>query len=275
MKIKTTTNIEQIVAKIDNDFNPEGTDWIPRIVTWTIEVLDYLKINKTKHTVKKYIVNNKIAIIDCKICNVPFKVYDRNKCIIEALDSKSCCNLPFKGQDSEDNIAISNTITVTNVSNNAPNKEIYQQVNNSYDNPRYNVYEYREGINPIDKNYVLIGDNKIELNFETDYIYLEFDEVETYYSNKFNCELPVIPNNAILHEAIVAYCMYKMLCRGYKHPIFNLRDNSPALNPYINWTMLLEKAKISVMADEQDRNSEDAAHLMRSNFYINTFDPRH
>ena len=26
-----TTNIERIIAKIDNDFNPDNSDWIPNV----------------------------------------------------------------------------------------------------------------------------------------------------------------------------------------------------------------------------------------------------
>ena len=33
------TNVEHIIAKIDNDFNPDNSDWIPRVGTWVIDAM--------------------------------------------------------------------------------------------------------------------------------------------------------------------------------------------------------------------------------------------
>ena len=33
------TSVERIIAKIDNDFNPDGSDWIPRVIAWTIDAM--------------------------------------------------------------------------------------------------------------------------------------------------------------------------------------------------------------------------------------------
>ena len=40
------TNIEHIIAKIDNDFNIDNSDWIPRVAAWVIEALSILKCTK-------------------------------------------------------------------------------------------------------------------------------------------------------------------------------------------------------------------------------------
>ena len=85
--------------------------------------------------------------------------------------------------------------------------------------------------------------------------------------------MPAIPNNGILIEALVYYCMYKMLCRGYKHPVFNLQASQYGTNPYYIWTQMKEEARRSVLSNRVDSN-EDITKILRSNFYINTFDPR-
>ena len=76
----------------------------------------------------------------------------------------------------------------------------------------------------------------------------------------------------MLIEAIAYYCMYKMLCRGYKHPVFNLNASQYGTNPYYMWNQLKDEAKRSVIAGVVDDADAD---LFRSNLFVNTFDPRH
>ena len=63
-----------------------------------------------------------------------------------------------------------------------------------------------------------------------------------------------------------------MLCRGYKHPVFNLNASQYGTNPYYMWNQLKDEAKRSVIAGVV--NDADA-DLFRSNLFVNTFDPRH
>ena len=136
---------------------------------------------------------------------------------------------------------------------------------------RYNIHHYVLGDNNIqERNYVLVDCNKIEINFDANYIYVETEYVETVCSNLFNCEVPVIPNNGLLIEAIAYYCIYKMLCRGYKHPVFNLNASQYGTNPYYIWNQLKEEAKRSVL----NNNADDSSKLFRSNLFIEAFDPR-
>ena len=136
---------------------------------------------------------------------------------------------------------------------------------------RYNIHHYVLGDNNIqERNYVLVDCDKIEINFDANYIYVETEYVETVCSNLFNCEVPVIPNNGLLIEAIAYYCIYKMLCRGYKHPVFNLNASQYGTNPYYIWNQLKEEAKRSVL----NNNADDSSKLFRSNLFIETFDTR-
>ena len=101
---------------------------------------------------------------------------------------------------------------------------------------------------------------------------IENIELETYYSDYFKCDLPVIPDNGNLIEAIASYCMYKMLLRGYKHPVLTLQGNNPAINPYVNWISLKPKVKTSIVLDKQLDISNTNA--WRSYFYNFTFMPK-
>lgn len=268
---KVNTNIERIIAKIDNDFNPDNSDWIPRVAAWCIDAMSQLNILSTKRKKIKVDVKDKIAYSPCNINNNNIKVYDKNNCIIEKYNKDCSCGAsPSTGEWTKENEAItSNTVSVNN-NRLQSNYVIAETVNDKLPN-RYNVYSFNGKTN-FKSNYVIIDNNKLELNFNTDYIYIELDYIETYESNVFNCELPVIPNNGVLIEAIAYFCIYKMLCRGYKHPVFNLNASQYGTNPYYMWTQLKEEAKRSVIIDRQNDNIDD--NIWRSNLFIETFNPR-
>ena len=53
-------SIEQIIAKIDNDFNPDNTDWIPRVAAWVSDALSQMNVLLTKRKRIKIPITNKI-----------------------------------------------------------------------------------------------------------------------------------------------------------------------------------------------------------------------
>ena len=88
------TNLERIIAKIENDFNPDNSDWIPRVAAWTIDAMAQLKVFNTIKKQRTLSVNERIAISPCPISEQGFAVYDSNGCKINKLDSKNnrCCS---------------------------------------------------------------------------------------------------------------------------------------------------------------------------------------
>lgn len=265
------TNLERIIAKIENDFNPDNSDWIPRVAAWTIDAMAQLKVFNTIKKQRTLSVNERIAISPCPISEQGFAVYDSNGCKINKLDSKNnrCCS-SFTGENQK---AISDTVSI-NINNSAkyaPN-ELAEYTNSPKFEDRHIIKDISSNLVNINKNYIIIGDNKIELSFDTDKIIIENIELETYYSDYFKCNLPVIPDNGNLIEAIASYCMYKMLLRGYKHPVLTLQGNNPAINPYVNWISLKPKVKTSIVLDKQLDISNTNA--WRSYFYNFTFIPK-
>lgn len=279
MQNKTVTNIERIIAKIDNDFNPDNSDWIPRVGAWCIDAMSMLDCLCTKRTKKTISVKNRIAYVGCPINNMNIKVYDSNGCEIkEANDNKCGCNNPSTGEVEKSKTTKIST-AVSRYEANAPIAKVpdylLAETLNDKEWPgryRINEFNYANGQQNINKNYVVTGCDKIELNFDAKCIILEYDTIETTQT-QFGCELPVIPNNGILIEALTYYCMYKMLCRGYKHSVFNLAASQYGTNPYYIWTQLKDEAKRSVIANRVDTD-EDISKMFRSAFYIDTFDPR-
>lgn len=272
MLTKTNTTIEQIIAKIDNDFNPDNSDWIPRVGAWCIDVMSQLNVTPTKTKVIKVPVKDRIAYTECNIDNTDIKVYDKNKCEIKELKDNDCCNVDSSTGDltKANTVELSDTINVSINDNNSFN--VIAETINDKTPYRYNIHEIKYN-KDTSKNYVIIDCNKLELNFDTDYIYIKLEYIETVCSEVYGCELPVIPNNGILIEAMVYYCMYKMLCRGYKHPIFNLSASQYGTNPYYMWITIKEEAKRSVI--NNNINVDDiSSKMFNSNFYLQTFQPK-
>ena len=254
MQNNPNTNIEHIIAKIDNDFNLDHTDYIPRIAAWVIEVLSILKCAKYEKVIKKINVTNKIVNTEGIDLN-NITVYDRKLRIIQSmqdvLKEKHCCCGDYIGRDEQIAVPVDPTKYPEEYVTTSRNKCCK-------DNNKY---------------YVVVNANQLELNFEADFIYIEYKAVKTEKSTLYNCELPVIPNNGVLIEAIVYYCMYKILCRGHKHPVMNLNASQYGTNPYYMWLQLKDQAKRSVIIDEQGEVIDDGGQW-RESFYNFTFNPK-
>lgn len=273
-RVADNVSIERIIAKIDNDFNPDNTDWIPRVAAWVTDALLQLDVNLTKRKRISLPIRNRIGISQYNLRNAI--IYD--KCgnrISEATANASDC--PCNGSPSTGDLEQTTTASATDTSeticnedaNDAPNQMVSQQIAPN----RYNIYEFELGCDK-QRNYVLIDDTKIELNFDTDCIQLEYDFIETQESELYGCELPMIPNDGVLIEALTYFCMYKMLTRGYKHPVMNLAASQYGTNPYYIWLQMKEQAKRSIINRNFDRDMDDSSRMFRSALYIDTFDPK-
>lgn len=274
MSKNQSTNIGRIIAKIDNDFNPDNSDWIPRVAAWVYDamsILDLLEEEKKRVAIP---INDRFGIANCDLGCDDFKLFDKNGCEIEkAEDSGGChCGGASPSTGSSQCAEIDGEITPQTMVHTSEHmthpvsQAVYQNVKYP---PRYNVVEGNVANgNNTTHNYVRIGRNKIELNFDADVVYAEVKSIKTESYN--GCDFPVIPANGLLIEAIGYYCMYKMLTRGYKHPVMNLQASQYGTNPFWLWTQLKDQAKRSVNSGDIDDNIDDSS-LWRSSFYISTF----
>lgn len=265
------TNIERIIAKIDNDFNPDNSDWIPRVGAWCIDAMNMLKVLRKEKKRIKLIVKDRIAYSSCPIEKYNIKVYTEDGCIIKEASINTKCNCSSStGSQIYSDSAMTTGIVIND---NIQEDIVHAETVNTKDYPnRYNVKHYNK-INNIEYNYVWVDVNKLELNFDTNCIYVEQEAIVTQKSKTYGCELPVIPNNGLLIEAIAYYCMYKMLCRGYKHPVFNLHASQYGTNPYYQWVQLKDEAERSVIIDNQGEVIDDGG-VWRNSFFNFTFNPR-
>lgn len=268
----TTTTIERIIGKIDNDFNPDNSDWIPRVSAWVIDALMQIKVLRQNKVHLKLPVKGNIAYSDCELDANHIKVYDDKGCVIEEAEYSKCSECPSKGGKQETDISPTTTLATNPNYNPTPDNVISVETTHFDNIMVHETFAVINEINPnYNRNYVLTDKHHIELNFNTKYIVVRIKIIETYYSEHYDCRLPVIPNNGLLIEALTQYCMYKMLTRGYKHPVMNLTSPNAAINPYENWTLLKDKAYTSVINDLQGFINDK--NYWRSAFYIASYDP--
>lgn len=245
MKNNQLLNIERLLGKIDNDFNIDNSDWIPRVAAWVIDALSQLKCLPKEVRERELPVEGRIAIIPCTINLDSLKVFDEYGCEIPRATTQSCC-----GRNQR---VITEQIGVSQVSDDERERVIVANI-----------------INPTGKNYVITGCDKIELNFDANYITIKSEEVKQYHSELYNCDVPYIFDDGILLEALEFYCLYKMLGRGYKHQVYSLNGNE-ATNPYIQWKLLKDNAIASVTIKLRRLYGKDGWN----NFFFNsTFLPR-
>lgn len=273
MEKKKNVSLDRVIAKIDNDFNPDNSDWIPRVGAWAIDALSQIDALRTNKKKKKYNIVDRIVYLDCPLTKGDFKVYDKNGCEIKEASNVDCRCITSMGESASETSSVINeftpdTIDIINTGN-QEDTVFAETINDKYPY-RYNIIHNKTRINPCERNYVIADCNKLEVNFDDEYLYIEMEYIETVCSETYGCELPVIPNNGIVLEAITYYCMYKMLTRGYKHSVFNLNASQYGTNPYYLWKELKEEAKRSIINDNIDETSK----LFRSNLFIETFDPR-
>lgn len=246
MKIKNRLPLQRLIGKIDNDFNISESDWIPRVAAWTIDALSQMQVLPMERKRRKLEVSNRIAQFPCQINAEELKVFDKSGREIPELNRETSCGCSNSRNSTPQEIAVIDTTNKTGI----------------------NFMQVGTIVGPNSHNFVLDGNN-IELNFDTDEIEVETYETATYFDDYYQCEVPYIYDNGLLLEALAWYVMFKYLSRGSSHPVYDLKSNNPALNPYVQWNILRSKAASSVKI-AISRSSDGWNNF----FYNSTFLPR-
>lgn len=246
MKIKNRLPLQRLIGKIDNDFNISESDWIPRVAAWTIDALSQMQVLPMERKRRKLEVSNRIAQFPCQINAEELKVFDKSGREIPELNRETSCGCSNSRKSTPQEIAVIDTANKTGI----------------------NFMQVGTIVGPNSHNFVLDGNN-IELNFDTDEIEVETYETATYFDDYYQCEVPYIYDNGLLLEALAWYVMFKYLSRGSSHPVYDLKSNNSALNPYVQWNILRPKAASSVKI-AISRSSDGWNNF----FYNSTFLPR-
>lgn len=247
MKINNRLPLQRLIGKIDNDFNISESDWIPRVAAWTIDALSQMKVLPMEKKRRTLEVSERIAQFPCELNATELKVFDANGNEIPEYNAETSCGCP-----KQSSCVIPKEIAIIDDSNKTG----------------VNFMNIAQITNINDRNFILNG-NQIEISFDADTISVESYEVATYHDDYYDCEVPYIYDDGLLLEALAWYCVFKYLSRGSKHPVYDLKSNSPVTNPWLQWNTLRPKAAASVKS--KIGSSSDGWNNF---FYNSTFLPR-
>lgn len=261
MNIKHLLPLQRIIGKIDNDFNIDHSDWIPRVAAWTIDALGQMRCTPySKMRVRADVDDNNIAHIRNVKDIKNIVVYNKQGCVIDNLTKNGYLHTPDSCKNEKYNQFSSDESNWTEeqIGLFTGDEDVRKRI--------------RVGRICFDhtQNFVIVSDDTIQLNFSTDYVVVEYFGVATYYDEYFDDEVPYVYDNALLLEAIAWYCMMKILQRGYKHQVFSLSGPEP-VNPYLQWNKIKDQAAASVRKDLRDTTKNEGWNNF---FYNSTFLPR-
>lgn len=104
--------------------------------------------------------------------------------------------------------------------------------------------------------YTHNNDRTITTSFEEGTITVYFKRIKITAWEEQNVSLPDVPDDIHLFNALADYIMMRLLKRGYKHPMFSLRENNPYLNPAMSWEINSKRARNSLGALTPDERYE-------------------
>lgn len=263
MKINHILPLQRVIAKVDNDFNIDNSDWIPRAGAWCIDALSQLKCMPYQWRRVKHEVKDKRTVL-CNILSAKYvRIYDEHGCRLDNANGSADIT-PYPALNN-----FSSGYPGENSSTGGmqwKDEEIAIYTGSPDIQNRIKVGRICHSKN----NFVITGSGQIELDFDANWIVVEWFGPATYYDDFFNEEVPFIYDNGDLLEAVSWYIMYKILSRGYKHQVFSLTGQEP-VNPYIQWNKLKDKASASVKHDIRNEGQNSGWNNF---FYNSTFLPR-
>lgn len=201
--------VNDIIAQMDNDFGFDNSDWIPRMAMWCRSALSEIGI-----TMELYPRFEKVHVDSEHCFRLPddlsklIYIFSEEGCIISKKDymrplARGRC-------DYED----ASVIDITNLRKNTVFSEIGEVIR----------VRTKFGSMPIgdckhcSSQYIYIGNRSFRLTGNHDHVFI------LYYSNtpSDRAEEVRIPDIIEVVEAVKWYCLWKILGRGGKHPVYSL-----------------------------------------------------
>lgn len=240
---------DEVVARLDNDFNVKQGDYISRIPQWIHQCLSDLNIYLGL-VPKAY-----VGEVTNYTCELPS---DLNRLIgVEhngaRMERRATGQYKTTVTTDTTFAYISTGVGVTVHGSNVEIDESLTHV--SIDTNRIRVYD-ASTINelPISSQYYyLLPNNKIETSFEAGGVTFHYYILPASYNERLNSLCPLIPDNEAVKDAIAWYLFQSILQRGGKHPVFTLGNPNWKLDPYERYRKARLNAKNKANSDDSDQ----------------------
>lgn len=217
-------NPSEVIASVFDEYNIKSSDFIQRTPDWINKVLQELKINKNLEPViiqdtfsaYKYFIGPFVKKIDEVYLNTNIARYN-NEFIVEAsyVDSNKPVNTIG---DINSNISIGINTDIT--------KQVLDDKLNSY--------------------YYNVENSFIKTNLYSGHIKIMAHTMKGVLDDITGLFFPLIPDEVHTKNAIQCFILKTILMRGYVHPILNLRENNPFVNPALKYKIELDLARVAI-----------------------------
>jgi len=91
---------------------------------------------------------------------------------------------------------------------------------------------------------------------ETGTARIHYRKLPVEFDDELQHEVPLVPNDKYLLLTVEFYLLWRILSRGYKHPVYKIGSSNPRLDPGVQWERYAPKASNSMASfnkDERDR----------------------
>lgn len=221
---------DEVISRLDNDFNVNTGDWVPRIPQWIYQCLSDLNI-RLGLIPKAHIatVVNFQAHIPEDLEQMIGVEYNGSK-----LDRRTTTQYKNQSTNTYSNIILQTNIGVT-VEGTLKNVTLDDDLENIKINvDKIRVYDASSITELPSSNhyYYLLPNGRIETSFETGYVIFHYYTLPYSYNKTVNSKCPLIPDTEAIKDAITWYLFQSILQRGTKHPIFSIGNPNWKLDPY-------------------------------------------
>jgi hypothetical protein len=225
-------NSRVIIAEMFEDYNIQSSDFITRFPVWVIQCLEDLNIIQAyvNKEIENEYNNGKFqlpydckGVISIKINNELYKPVNNINGIVNTNVGTASTEI-FRFDLYEDAMLVDE------------NSDVQAEWS-------HYRYDHNVSIGRTVRNCktVYVNGNWVNVKDPLNGIYIiRYRGFPLEYSNDDGTYYPLIYNEEVLKQAIKYYIIKNMLIRGYVHPVMNLKEN----NPYINPAMAYDKIRI-------------------------------
>lgn len=255
---------DEVVARLDNDFNINQGDYVSRIPQWIYQCLSDLNIYLGL-VPKAY-----IADVEDFHCELPSDLHKLTGIEYNGTRLERRASDQYKITSVTDTTYayISTKVGVTVHGSNIQVDETLNKV--SIDASKIRVYD-SSTINELplsSQYYYLIPNGKIETSFQSGIITFHYYVFPSSYNERLNSLCPMIPDNEAVKDAIAWYLFQCILQRGTKHSVFTLGNPNWKLDPFERYRKARLNAKNKATSDDPDQ-ARIVDRMWQSHLYNN------
>lgn len=235
----------ELIPEIYSDYNIQSDDFISRFPAWIVNALEELKFRQA-------VITKEIELeYDDYRCHLPwdFKGMDEVK-----INGNHIKHFNSSTSKTDNYTPIVDTISVYTPDEIYGKSDIKTVKNEDSDIPSSNSVPY-----------YYINNNWLHTNIKNGKIHLKYHSLPTIFDSNLNMEFPMIYNVGMLKRYLKLYVMRQILIRGYKHPILNLKDNNPIINPGLELMSIRNNVRVACNKFSKDRR-EVIANILSNNF---------